>query len=278
MRTKKSNSEISKPEDPKKRYQPIPLPDDKLLLQCPRGPSFLLPTMDVWLIDEMLKENHERLMVSDFIVNTIQPHETYVEVGAGFGYHGVQLAAHQPRRSGHVFLCEPVGIARKYLHQNLDLNAEILGNVSVIEYPLGAETATVDIFEARRSILHGSRIWINAPDRLREGGFKRVSTQIVPLDTILGDCDDIGLLKVDVNGGELDVIRGCARIIERNPQITLLVRWDPQILDFSELGRDGLWKFLRRRFGKVEVLGHQDQKSGFNLQDCEDAVHLVIGK
>jgi hypothetical protein len=55
-----------------------------------------------------------------------------------------------------------------------------------------------------------------------------ISVQEVPLDEVI--TDRIDFVKMDVEGAEIESIKGMTRIFQSNPDIRLLVEWNPPAL------------------------------------------------
>jgi FkbM family methyltransferase len=133
---------------------------------------------------------------------------TFVDVGANQGFFTI-LASRVAGESGHVLAFEPAPSELGKLLSNLSLNR--CRNVVAKQVALGAQAGTADFF------LYGGHqgSWSG----LRKGA-EDVKVQArmiqVPVDTL----DSYGLtrldmMKIDVEGGELNVLRGAAETIKR---------------------------------------------------------------
>lgn len=131
-----------------------------------------------------------------------------IEVGANMGVFTVPLGQFLSGQGRKMLAFEPQPVIYQQLNANLALNG--LMNVTALPYACGAETGKVTFPE---------------PDYRRPGNFGAVSMDqpdapamlqapCVKLDDIIGD-DLAGLLKIDVEGFELNVLKGATSIIER---------------------------------------------------------------
>jgi FkbM family methyltransferase len=134
-----------------------------------------------------------------------RPGGTAFDVGANAGTHTVPLAKHVGE-SGFVYAFEPQRVVFQTLCANVALNS--LLNVECVHAAVGAAPGTVLIPD----------LDYNAPanyggisPKLFESG--RPVRQIV-LDDYCG-LPAVDLVKIDVEGMELDVLQGAARFIER---------------------------------------------------------------
>lgn len=133
-----------------------------------------------------------------------------VEVGANMGIHTIPLAAALAKAGRQMYAFEPQPVIFQQLCANLALNG--LTNVRAFPYACGSQNGAL-MFEI--------------PDYSKFGNFgstefrketKNASTseavQCVRLDDLLGE-GQVGLIKIDVEGAERDVLEGSAGILER---------------------------------------------------------------
>lgn len=131
---------------------------------------------------------------------------TVVEIGANVGSQTVPLAKAAKAAGADVMAFEPQPFVFQNLCANLALNAT--DNVAAWPFACAAQPGTV---------------WLPSPDYRRAGNFGAVSVRAQPLDNgIEVPCvrlDDmtrgrtVRLLKVDVEGFELQVLQGAERIL-----------------------------------------------------------------
>ena len=137
-----------------------------------------------------------------FLLGLVKQHSFVVEVGANIGSHTVPLAQH----CNTVFAFEPQRLCYQALCANLALNQ--LTNVLAWQAAIGAT---------------GGRIFVPDLDPRCPTNFGGVSMQATPTAeaVILLALDEIGfprvdLLKIDVEGMELEVLAGAEKLIDRH--------------------------------------------------------------
>ena len=146
----------------------------------------------------------QRLMSS-----MLHPGDTMYDVGANVGYYTL-LASHSVGPTGHVIAFEPLPANVRLVQRHLRLNR--VRNVEVQEVAVSERDGHA------RFAPHAS----NAMGKLSESG--TVEVRMVSLDSIVTSArfPDPRLLKVDVEGAELGVLRGAARLLQRaRPSILL---------------------------------------------------------
>jgi len=132
-----------------------------------------------------------------------------VDVGANMGVHTVPLALELARQGRAMLALEPQPVIFQQLCANLALNG--LMNVLALPYACGSEPGVVSF---------------TAPDYRREGNFGGVSVSAQggisavvtapcrPLDEIVQQAP-VALIKIDVEGFELEVLKGAKNTIAR---------------------------------------------------------------
>jgi len=139
----------------------------------------------------------------------IRTGDVVFDIGANVGFYTL-LAAARVMPRGKVVAFEPLGQNARFIHRHLRINN--IDRVQVIEAAVGETNGTV------RFKRHAS----SAMGRVSEDG--SLVVEQVSLDEL---CDartipDPTLIKIDVEGGELSVLRGAARMLQRaRPSIFL---------------------------------------------------------
>lgn len=139
----------------------------------------------------------------------LKPTDVCVDVGANIGVHSIAMARNVPE--GHVHAIEPVPAARALLQTNIARNA--IPNVTV--HPVAiANTAGHAIFNVTKDSVYSS-LSATGRDRVVEQHEVAVET----LDRLFPGGIDV--LKIDIEGGELDCLHGATRLLggRRRPRI-----------------------------------------------------------
>jgi FkbM family methyltransferase len=144
----------------------------------------------------------------------LSPGDVCVDVGAYTGYFTL-LASRLVGTAGHVYALEPAAETRAELVSNLELNGS--SNVSVLDVAAGDADGEAT-FEDRP---HGSSIR-SALRRAREAGTPvqvRTVASLIPHD----DVSRLRLVKIDVEGHEVAVLRGLVPLLEGGARPAVLV-------------------------------------------------------
>jgi FkbM family methyltransferase len=176
----------------------------------------------------------------------VRPGATVVDVGANIGYNTV-YASRLVGDAGRVVAVEPAADNVRFLRENVNANA--LGNVVVHAVAVGRAREVRDLF------LRGD---VSAVNSLFEQsvyasvtGVEKVT--VMPLDELVdGDAD---LVKIDVEGAELDALGGMRRLLG-NPRIQLIVEWHPRLQEAAGYPPDALPRALLDHGFRLQAASH----------------------
>jgi FkbM family methyltransferase len=160
--------------------------------------------------------------------------DTVVEVGANIGAHTVSLAAAVGAR-GRVIAIEPQPVIFQRLCANVALNGSL--HVETLNCGCGAVAATMGL----------PRIDYGAEGNfggipLQPLGYPQpaIEIRVVQLDELLQDASRVDLIKIDVEGMELEVLEGAASSIARHRPVLYVENGS---LDRSRQLIERLWSY-----------------------------------
>jgi FkbM family methyltransferase len=152
------------------------------------------------------------------MLNRMHTSGTFLDCGANVGVHSCAVA----RRigdGGRVIAVEPVPWIADRLERNRDLNG--LRNLQIVRQAIGSTKGTRAIFVSDDD-LHNQEL--GTFYRHQAGLHRQIEVSVVPLDEILAEtrCDDVRVIKLDVEGAECEAFRGARRTLKRwRPHIFL---------------------------------------------------------
>jgi FkbM family methyltransferase len=203
------------------------LPDGSLLCQTIHGTKYFVDPDDLVMTPHMIIYRQWEAELSRLVRQLCTPDTVFVDVGANFGYFtclaGTLIGT---GGRGKVFAFEPnpklVGLLRR--------NAEINWSMAPIEI----HPAAVANFNGTARLWvpgqHGANATLTGLENLASAD--SVEVDVVRLDDVLPADVTVDLLKIDVEGHELDVLLGAKEVIARSPKIRIVMEWSvPQIHD-----------------------------------------------
>lgn len=182
--------------------------------------------------------------------DNLAPGGVFIDVGANVGFFSL-IAARTVGPAGRVFSLDPVPANAAAIRRNASLNS--LDNLTVIEAAVCAEDAQSELTVTRHpggAVLAGLAA---PPDPV-----ERIKVRTVSIDGLVrsGETPPPTLVKIDVEGAELDVLRGMESTARthRPRVICELDDADPAALDSKIAGvTDTLrgWGYAVRRLEKA---------------------------
>ena len=176
----------------------------------------------------------------------IFPGATVVDVGANIGYNAV-YAAQRVGPRGRVVAIEPAADNLSVLRDN------ILSNriANIVVHPVAAGRA----HEVRDFFLRGEVSAVNSlfPKSVYAEVTGVEQVRVAPLDDLVEVDPD--LVKIDVEGAELDVLAGMSRLLGR-ASIRLIVEWHPRLQEAAGYSPDALPRFLLDRGFTLQAASH----------------------
>ena len=183
------------------------------------------PIAAVWYGDSGSDSSIEMRFVRDRMLSS---GAKVIECGAHHGFNTVMLSR-WVGNAGSVYACEPMPDNIRVIERNLALNE--IKNVRIVQRALGPGSGSVRFRAQTNSAPVGNRA---------EPGFAVDMTTIDELSETDGFAPD--LIKVDVEGYEVDLLEGARRTLQRRP--ALLVEVHPhQIGNFNKT-IDQLWGLI----------------------------------
>ncbi len=188
----------------------------------------LCAATDAALISSLLETGELESGTRLLIQKIIQPGNTFIDVGANVGMHTL-AAAIAMQGQGRIIAFEPFPTTHDLLRKTIWMNgyagiaetcqAAVSNHDGVQALFLGATSGHHSLFQLPA---------VNVP------AAPPVEVPLVRLDTVLNADIKVDLIKIDVEGAELDVLESARSIILNNPDIALIVEFG-----FSHLQRTG---------------------------------------
>ena len=180
-----------------------------------------------------------------FLRSVVRDDSIVADVGANQGLYTLWLA--RVATSGHVYAFEPDPDLFQCLEQNVRNNQ--LTNISTIRAAAGNCSGTL-AFTTNGLNRGDNRIDAKVlPDKSTQ------QVQAVTLDEILSH-QRLDVLKVDVQGFEIEVLLGAQKTLQANPAVTIVFEFWPYGLRQAGHQPIELWDLLQEAGFSIAALGH----------------------
>jgi FkbM family methyltransferase len=179
----------------------------------------------------------------------VAPGSAVIDVGANIGYNTLH-AARRTGPYGRVLAVEPAADNLEVLRENVA--AAGLANVVVAPVACGTIASTRDLF------VRGTQSAVNSffPDSCYARVTDVVRVSVVPLDDLAVDAD---VVKIDVEGAELDVLEGMPRLLQKPP--ALIVEWHPLLQRLAGYAAAALPRWLLERGWQLHAASHMNTRA-----------------
>lgn len=187
----------------------MPVVEPYALTETKHGLMLVNPN-DYYMGQALLAYGECQELELQFLLTLAKNPGIVIEAGANMGIHTVPLAAALAKSGRRLYAFEPQPVIFQQLCANLALNG--LTNVRAFPYACGSKNGA---------------LMFDIPDYGKLGNFgglelrevqtassKQEVVQCVRLDDLFGD-GQVGLLKIDVEGFELEVLKGSAGLLAR---------------------------------------------------------------
>ncbi len=182
----------------------------------------------------------------------IEPGMIVADVGANVGLLTI-ACARATGSAGKVHAFEPDPAVRRQLEKTLHLNG--LSWVDVHAAAAGGANETLQ-FNVSPIIGHSSLYEL--PTNESVGG-QAIEVQVVRLDDVISTTAPLNVVKIDVEGAELDVLAGMSGHIAANPGIAIIAEFGPSHLERLGISPESWWSAFAsygfRVFGIAEPTG-----------------------
>ena len=178
---------------------------------------------------------------------------TFVDIGANIGNHSIYFSSIV--KYVHAFEVNPL------VFNLLKLNAELRRNITPYNVALGADHSSSKLF-IDKSNLGASFIQSKLPIKSNnEDYMKPINVEIKPFDEYLELCGKIGIIKLDVEGMEYEVLQGAKKTIKKYAPIIL---FEQQLDSFvnKNSGKTRATSLLKKYSYKLYLFRYPHTKRG----------------
>jgi len=198
--------------------------------------------------------------IVNIIRDQIDPERDAVDVGANIGLFTI-LFARLISPSRRVLGIEPTPGALKYLHRNIERN-HLTERIAVFE-GVAAERQGV----ARINVIEGMEEYSSLGEMvhpsIKHKQYEGVSVPAKPLDSLIDEFAlKPGLIKIDTEGTEYEVLSGCQRTMSTHRPIILCESWSD-----SSIGVAGT---------SPRAVGDLFKSRGYVVSQCADGELLAM--
>ena len=175
--------------------------------------------------------------ISAWIAATLRPGDCFVDVGANIGHYSL-LASRVVGDSGHVVAIEAAPWIHALLERHVDLNRR--RNVRTVAVAAAAQRGVLMLYAGNPGNIGKTSTVAHA------GACSEVPS--VPLAEILSEteCQRVRIMKIDVEGAELQVLHGLVPLLPRlRHDVEIVMEISPALMPDAERARAEIFATMR---------------------------------
>lgn len=180
------------------------------------GSEMYLDLRDEGISLDLFNDGIREPLMTEAIQKEIKSGDIVIDIGANIGYYAL-LEAKLVREEGMVYAIEPVPQNAESLRKNIKLNG--YSNIEVFQIAIGGENKTDFIYVSNMRnmcsmIYHEDRSY---------NYIGKTPVTVITLDNFLEDKPYPDLIRMDVEGYEIEIIRGMKKLLQSNKPLKLAV-------------------------------------------------------
>jgi len=177
----------------------------------------------------------------------IKPNSIVLDVGANIGQYAL-LASKLMGETGQVYAFEPSPEVYPKLQHHVQLNE--FSNIEVITCAVAAKSGSMEFYPANEQGNQGVGSLIPADDyRAQIRSTASIDVDVVSLDAFCEsrDITHVDMLKIDVEGFDLEVLKGAEALMKNNPNLVIMSEVEP--INLAQLGATAadFYGFMKER-------------------------------
>ena len=201
------------------------------------GNKMYLDLQDPGISSDLLRDGIREPFLTESIQKEIRKGDVIVDIGANIGYYALQ-EARLAGDNGRVYAIEPVPENVELLKKNIELNN--YSNIEVFQLAVGAASKTDYIYISN---------YRNTAAMIKTQSYiDKVPVQVTTLDKFLENKPPPNLIRMDVEGYEVEIVKGMTKLLESNKPLKLIVELHPPYYVTKEKRKDFLKTLKESRF------------------------------
>lgn len=283
------------------------LGNHEVLTRTQLGFHLVVPGYNVDVAIGLVRDGIIEPWTTNVVMHILQPGDTYVNVGANFGYYTL-LGAQLVGRSGKVYSIEANPHVFRYLIKSVYWGGfpDVIKAFNVAAYSEDDMTMPMQFdpqFIGGGSVISAHSFQSSLQDCLWSGDnmhtaldehgmfahrglFSSKDVKTVSLDHLLPEGSAPQLIHMDIEGAEADALLGAMRTIASAPQMDIIVEWLGTRLDEEDtqgkyhqvlrfLSSQG-YQFYRIETSDFKGIGHPPRLKAFTLETLNQTGHCDV--
>ncbi len=191
-------------------YPHLPSVNRELMWERPDGLRIFFNLRDLGVGAQIMQGTFDP-EIEQLLTASVTPGAVCLDIGANLGFYSVVMA----RAGGRVHAFEAFAYNHSLLERNVAENG-VEDRVRAHLVGCGAHAGVGRVCGDPRTINLGSMYVLVDPDAELPEGHEAAEIPLARVDDLVRDTERVDLVKIDVEGAELDVLQGMPRILGRD--------------------------------------------------------------
>lgn len=184
-----------------------------------------------------------------FLAKVLNGEHSFIDCGANFGWISISVAAELKRRGGggRVLAIEANPATAAMLAKSIRRNG-LEKRILLAQTFVGETQGVTDFYSC--SATETSSAYFS--DHIKDAVEKysgRIKVQKIPSSSLDSLCEthqlqNIGAIKIDVEGSELSVLKGCRKLVRQSPEPVFIVEMNPITARAAGYSIQDIWNFF----------------------------------
>lgn len=178
-----------------------------------------------YIESKILKDGIHSLHILNEIINNIKPDSIFIDVGANIGSISIPIAKMTLEMGVEVVSCEASKTMCRRFEGNIGLNS--VGNIHVNKSAVFSHNNGITFYE--QSLVNTNMGLSSAKKNFDIGEFIEKKVDSITIDCLykeLKSSKKISVIKIDVQGAEIDVLHGAYKIVEEHKPVFIFEHED----------------------------------------------------
>lgn len=225
--------------------------------------KIILPTNDDGLTRDIVLDKIRELSETELFIKMVKPNMNIIDIGSNLGYY---LLLGSKLTKGKIYGVEPNPQTFSYLKRNVKLNN--LNNIELFNMGISNKKNTLPFYISKRWNWSRFKIFPDFKDDI----IKVKNIMVDSLDNLFGE-EKIDVIRMDVEGYEMNIIAGMNKIVKNNPNLIIFMEYHSQFFNNSE--RRKFVKWIDDNNFKIKYLAECEDRRPTEIKEDVDSNKLI---
>lgn len=202
----------------------ISLPETKFQI-------FINPSKNACVDEIIATQGNWEPKITERLATFVKPNMVFLDIGSNIGYYSLFVSS-LLKNTGEVYAFEPITSLFNQINESIKLNG--FTNIKALQTALGNEKAEKEIYLRDENMGGSSLIDYKDLNIVRVSSIEKI--MVDKLDSVLPKNTKVDLIKIDVEGYELEALQGAKKILEAQHPV-IFMEFSPVFYEQDRKGK-----------------------------------------